>query len=474
MKGDRLFILIITVFLVLVFVYQYFAPKEFVWSPTFYQRDKQPFGSYVFDDVMSSSTVDYKVDSKTFYQLYQEYGGTEKLEDLEEEEEETDYEDYYMDEEDVGAEEYTDEPAIYEDYDGAEEYPLLPPRAFLITEQYINLTQADVKAMLFLLRQGHKIMLCLHSIPGVLADSIGISYRYEWYADVKNIARYAREGNSRDSLFVGTDSLHPDRIYRIYPHFHPVVLEEDASDGIFSFEDDTLKKRETPLFSSSEVLVRDVSGDTLAMRFAIGNGELFLVTTPLMFTNYGVLDGDNASYAFRLLSYMKGLPVTRLESYGRFAIQDSGSPLRYFLRQPPLQWAVYMAVIVILLSMFFGMKRRQWVIPVLRPPANETLRFTQLIGNLYYQRKDYKDMLQKKYLYFSTEVKQLTGLDMMSDEPDEELCRRLSDKMGREFAAVRPVFIQFKNLLTPGTQVDERDMMEMIDVMNGWKNNLKM
>jgi hypothetical protein len=118
--------------------------------------------------------------------------------------------------------------------------------------------------------------------------------------------------------------------------------------------------------------------------------------------------------------------------------------------------------------MIFTAKRRQQVIPVVRPPANEMLRFTQLIGNLYYQRKDYKDMLQKKYLYFCTEIKHANGLDLQLDEPDEDLCRRLSDKTGQDFREVWPSFRELKYLLRENVPVDETSMMRMIDNMNKW------
>ena len=221
-----------------------------------------------------------------------------------------------------------------------------------------------------------------------------------------------------------------------------------------------------------EILARNSDGKPVAICLKIGEGELFLVTTPLMFTNYGMLDGNNASYAFRLLSHLEDLPLTRIEAYGRFANQGSSSPLRYFLSQPPLRWAVYLSLVTILLCMIFSAKRRQWVIPVVRPPANETLRFTQLIGNLYYQRKDYKEILQKKHLYFCAKVKQLSGLDLNSDEPDETLCHQLATKMGKEFRDIWPQYRELKYLIRANAVVDETSMMRLIDKMNSWILNL--
>jgi hypothetical protein len=346
--------------------------------------------------------------------------------------------------------------------------PLEERRAFLITESEISFSAVDLKAMMYLLHQGHKIMLCLSSFPQVLRDSIGFSEENERFYSIQALARFAREGNFRDSLFFGTDSLRPEKIYAVYPHLHSTVLKEGRQKHIFESEPDTLANEDKLRCDWSEIVVRNKEGKPAAMRLGIGEGELILVSTPLMFTNYGMLDGENASYAFRLLSYMKDLPLTRIEAYGRFANQGSDSPLRYFLSQPPLRWAVYMTLITILLCMIFAAKRRQRTIPVVLPPANETLRFTQLIGNLYYQRNDYKDILQKKYLYFCTEVKLINGLDLNTDEPDEDLCRRLADKIGFDFGDIWPAFRELKYFLREGSIVTETTMMRLINNMNEW------
>ena len=52
MKGNRLFIIGILVFLGIMFWIEYNLPKKFIWNPTFNQYDKQPFGSKIFDDVV--------------------------------------------------------------------------------------------------------------------------------------------------------------------------------------------------------------------------------------------------------------------------------------------------------------------------------------------------------------------------------------------------------------------------------------
>ena len=62
-----------------------------------------------------------------------------------------------------------------------------------------------------------------------------------------------------------------------------------------------------------------------------GKGKLFWFL-PAAFTNYGVLDGKNAAYIFRLLSQMGEFPIIRTEGYLEEAaqVQMSPFPLFYF------------------------------------------------------------------------------------------------------------------------------------------------
>ncbi len=61
-----------------------------------------------------------------------------------------------------------------------------------------------------------------------------------------------------------------------------------------------------------------------------GKGEIILVSTPLLFTNYGVLDEKNATYIFRILSQMGELPIVRTEGYMKETAQTQRSPFALF------------------------------------------------------------------------------------------------------------------------------------------------
>ena len=73
MKGSRIFIVCITLFLLVMFLIQLQMPKQFSWTPTFAHDDRNPFGCYVVDSMLSHAMPNgYTVQNKTLYQLSKE------------------------------------------------------------------------------------------------------------------------------------------------------------------------------------------------------------------------------------------------------------------------------------------------------------------------------------------------------------------------------------------------------------------
>ncbi|MDR0742968.1 MAG: hypothetical protein LBF05_01230 [Tannerella sp.] len=449
MKGSRLYMIFLGLFLVLVFLFEYMSPHRFSWKPTFDKNDKEPFGSYVFDDVVSSSVDRYTVTDRTFYQLMQE-----------------------------------DSTAS--------------PQAFLLTENYFYLNDTDIECLYKLIHTGNQVMICMDNFPYTLEDTLCFETAYDYY--FPSIEHYIRDERKRDSLFFGTDTLHPEYIYEVYPQIHPVYLitgknkwvhdrpdndstevVDDTLSTVIREEIDSLitvventEEEATGTTSgdqffpincdSIEILVWDNENKPLVIRAFIGKGELFLVSTPLMFTNYGILDGDNASYVFRLLSYMKNRPLTRIEAYGAHS-EKARTPLRYVLSEPPLRWAVYSMLVLLILFMTFTAKRRQRIIPVIRTPANRTFEFMQLISNLYYQKHENGEILKMKHLYFCAEVKRLIGVDLQDGIPDETTYLRLSEKTGKDRDVLRSL-IKNIEMGIYRSNVSDMQLKEYIDGMN--------
>lgn len=70
---SKKFIAFILVLLVVMFAVQYRMPKRFVWEETYLHTDRQPFGCYVFDSLVSAAMPKgYTVTKQTLWQLNQD------------------------------------------------------------------------------------------------------------------------------------------------------------------------------------------------------------------------------------------------------------------------------------------------------------------------------------------------------------------------------------------------------------------
>lgn len=176
------------------------------------------------------------------------------------------------------------------------------------------------------------------------------------------------------------------------------------------------------------------------------SGYLYLHTQPVAFTNYNLLKKDHYQYAENVLSY---LPKRNIYWYTK-GLNDnriSSSPLRYILSQPALKWAWYIFLIGMLIFMFFNAKRKQRIVPIIKPLQNLTLDFTKTIGNLYYQEGDHTNIIDKKIIYFLEKIRTEYLID--TSKLDDDFIKKLHYKTGK----------------------DEKDIQELVFLINEHRNS---
>ncbi|MFH6957413.1 DUF4350 domain-containing protein [Flavobacterium aquidurense] len=158
------------------------------------------------------------------------------------------------------------------------------------------------------------------------------------------------------------------------------------------------------------------------------NGYFYLHTQPVAFTNFNLLKSDHYRYAESVLSYLpKGDVFWYTKGQNNESI--SGSPLRYILSQPALKWAWYLFLIGMLTFIVFNAKRKQRIVPILKPLPNSTIDFTKTIGNLYYQEGDHKNIIDKKIIYFLEKIRLEYLID--TTKLDDTFIKKLHHKTGK-------------------------------------------
>lgn len=452
MKSSRNFLFAMLVLFVLFCLLQVNLPKKFVWSPTFSHVDKQPLGCFVFDSVLTQSLPNgYHVTKKTFFQLDQEHA-KEKISVL------------------------------------------------MVVDQQ-NLKQLDVKYLCNIARRGGKVMVVASSsfddgrnTDTVVVDELERTFKVKiedgLYFSLRGILSglKAHDNDMYDTIYWNNrETMYAAQSYRMFYNMVGGTLFVDSVPKVkrlaytlsaagYDYKLDSLYVGD---FTGFDTIVDEKERieriDTFAIKkvptavsVPYGKGEVIFVSSPLLFTNYGMLEGNTSVYIFRLMSYLADLPVYRTEAYVKTdaMLVAEQSPFREFIKRPPLRWALYLALLGVVLFMIFTARRRQRVIPIMSKPANRSLEFIQLIGTLYYQRKDHVDLVRKKFKLFAEELRKTAGVDISDVNTDDREYLLLAEKTGMNSDRLKKVIRQIRLVLHSEGNISVEEMRSLIDAMD--------
>ena len=405
-------------FLVFVFLLEWNAPSKFVWEPTFNHYDKQPFGCAVFDSLMEKSVpAGYEVTKKTIAQLERDGYGKK-------------------------------------------------PHAFLIQTDRFSPSATDIRSLDRLLKAGNKVFIATSDIePDSLYPDLQVDINGQnVFSPMEVKASIANQSIPYDTLVFSRQLPYQGKEYHVYSAMtgNSVAVEGNVTC-------DTLV---ISWVSEEESDSTEGPWVPRVVKIKRGKGELFVSCDPLLMTNYGILDTQINGLIFRLMSQFRGLPIIRTEAYGPETEFETNTPLRFWLQNEPLRWAIYLTLGGLLLFCIFYARRRQRVIPVVEEPANRSLEFVKLIGTLYHQKHINRDLLQKKYSYFAETLRRMTMIDVEDVESRKENIAQIAIRTGMPEAEVRMIFDRVDRYLQGDDELKDAALRKVIDGMDMIINKL--
>lgn len=187
-------------------------------------------------------------------------------------------------------------------------------------------------------------------------------------------------------------------------------------------------------------------------------GNFYIHLQPNAFTNYQLLKDNHYQYTEKVLSYLPKGTVYWLVKQQE-GVTESQSTLRYILSQPALKYAWYLFLIGMLIFMIFNAKRRQRVIPIVKPLPNTTVDFTKTIGNLYYQEGNHQNLIDKKIIYFLERVRNEYLID--TAVLDENFIKKLHSKTGKDIKDIEHLVYLINYQKKSYHQSIETDLIEI-------------
>ena len=109
--------------------------------------------------------------------------------------------------------------------------------------------------------------------------------------------------------------------------------------------------------------------------------------------------------------------------------------------------------------MIFNAKRRQRVIPIIKPLPNTTVDFTKTIGNLYYQEGNHQNLIDKKIIYFLERVRNEYLID--TAVLDENFIKKLHAKTGKDIKDIEHLVYLINYQKKSYHQSIETDLIEI-------------
>ncbi len=280
----------------------------------------------------------------------------------------------------------------------------------LIISSSFSPGKADTEMLLNYVEQGGSVFISANNFYGIFADTLGIQTSDSFFES--------------ENTFVLNDSA--------FLHFVSPVMDSLRQ---YKFRKGNIHNYISDVDSiEATVLTKNDFHQPVTIRIEKGKGVLIINCTPMAFTNIHLLDGQNHEFASASLSYLPNKNTYWTEFY-HLGRMEAATPLRFILQNEPLRWGYYIAITSLLLFMAFEAKRKQRIIPIIKPLENTTLEFVATIGNLYYQRADHKNIALKKIQFFFDYIHSHYGLN--TQHRDEGFITILTRKSGVSESTVR-------------------------------------
>ncbi len=294
--------------------------------------------------------------------------------------------------------------------------------------------ELDAKELLKFVSEGNNVFIAANFIRGKLSDTLSVETNLN---------------------YIGNDSI------RI--NFYNNQLKNNSP---FTFKDSPIDYYFTNLDTLNTIALGfNKDKKTNFIRIKFGRGNFYLNAVPIAFTNYNILDSLNSGYIFKSLSYLPENKTIFWDEYYKTGRAAAGTPLRFILSTQSLRWAYYILIFSILIYIIFEGKRKQRIIPEINPLQNSTLEFAGIIGKLYYQQKNHKNIAEKKIRYLLDQIK--SRYYIKPDEFNDETIAKISKRSGVELKEVKSIF-KYINYIEILPKVKEKELKHISSLIESF------
>jgi hypothetical protein len=330
---------------------------------------------------------------------------------------------------------------------------------YIFLSYYFNPDKNDTKYLMEFVEKGNNVFVATNYFGGKFADTLKLetSYYFPW----ASIA----EDTAADDSEIGIPLASFDSV-KINFRNKNLRSKKDYvyAKGLFDYYF-------TSFDSSNTFVIGRAHSDSLAnfIRIKHGKGNFFLHCLPQTFSNYCFTDEKNSGYVYKCLSFLPAGDVI-WDEYYKYGNDKKESPLSFIFNNESLLAAYYTILIGLVLFVIFGGKRTQRIIPVIEPLKNTTLEFVDIVGSLYFQQGDHKNIADKKINYFLDVIR--TKFHVKTNTFDQEFLEKISALSGIEEEKAREIF-RVVSFVGGRAVVTQEELLHLNSVIEDFYKNSK-
>ncbi len=299
---------------------------------------------------------------------------------------------------------------------------------YLLIAGEVNMDEYDYQELVKYMHKGNNVFIAAYKLSDFLSDTLNLQ--------MNTVGTRYKTGTPLNFVSPALKSR------------QPYIFDKRLGDQYFS-KVDTLR---------ALALGRNGRGDVTFVKYAFGKGALYILPNPQLLTNYNLLNPSSAAYVSTALSYLPAVKRVIWDENNTRGNAGDESVLRVLLEHAPLRWAYYLALCGLLTFVSFEMKRRQRIIPVIEPLKNTSVDFVKVVGKVYYQQRDNRDLVQKKISYFLEHIRSSYRLNTI--RLDQDFLNTLVHRSGVEETVVLQL-IEMIDKLSQAVMVNDDQLISL-------------
>jgi hypothetical protein len=307
----------------------------------------------------------------------------------------------------------------------------------------------------------------------------------EEYKDTSSVQYFATEYSKRTSGFSDSAayySLTPEPKEKIYA----VKYLEDFEARSFHWRhfSSGLKMR-----NGEAVIIKGHLGEYYPnyIECKVGSGKIVFHSSPLIFTNYHMLNDKPMNYARTVLNELGDGAIFWDEENRTFHFLDKQNnsldnnenpptegPLEFILSEPALRTAWYVMLACVALYLIFGARRKQRIIQTISGMENTSIEYTETISQMFMKEKDHSKLILLKMDLFLSFVRERYNLKISRNDTlqNDKLMAEISTRSNIPAEHVKNIFQQHIYLISLA-EVKTEDMLSFHNKLEYFYSNCK-